>query len=357
MRNLVRYGCAVSLLMLAFLLAGCVERSSTRDCPTGDCPTDDGDGVKALADYSFVVHTRGTDTSAPDETKQYTRLYVAERLQEHGADHLHCATGRRYTLTGGSYSLTDLYGQWYKFAFVCVPQWDGGGGETLLTEETPVDKTCDFNKLLVDFNPVLTYQKENANIAQTADLNVYRQVIDRWIDPDVDNEDDVEMTRITGELLIDMGIPADQFPRDVQYFKLTLNNPAVKVYVRDGSNDEVTTVAGSADVVYTLDFSGLSDEVYRQAMATRQVFRLCLLPEVLTGNVTVKYKNSNSSVTLPIGSNTANGETLVEVRKNRVTTVLYNGMQKNEFEVRYAGFATGSDAAVDVDDDEWNGWE
>ena len=110
MRNLVRYGCAVSLLMLTFLLAGCVERSSTRDCPTGDCPTDDGDGVKALADYSFVVHTRGTDTSAPDETKQYTRLYVAERLQEHGADHLHCATGRRYTLTGGSYSLTDLYG-------------------------------------------------------------------------------------------------------------------------------------------------------------------------------------------------------------------------------------------------------
>ena len=238
-----------------------------------------------------------------------------------------------------------------------MPQWDGGGGETLLTEETPVDKTCDFNKLLVDFNPVLTYQKENANIAQTADLNVYRQVIDRWIDPDVDNEDAVEMTRITGELLIDMGIPADQFPKDVQYFKLTLNNPAVKVYVRDGSNDEVTTVAGSADVVYTLDFSGLSDEAYRQAMATRQVFRLCLLPEVLTGNVTVKYKNSNSSVTLPIGSDTANGETLVEVRKNRVTTVLYNGMQKNEFEVRYAGFATGSDAAVDVKDDEWNGWE
>ncbi len=357
MKNLMRYGRAAGLLMLMFLLAGCVERSSTRDCPTGDCPTDSDDGVKALADYSVVVQTRGASASAPDDDTQYTRLYVAERLQEHGDDHLHCATDRRYRLTGGSYELTDLYGQWYKFAFVCVPQWDGGGGEALLTEETPVDKTCDFNKLLIDFTPVLTYQKENVNIALEADLNVYRQVIDRWIDPDVDNEDDVEMTRMTGELLIDMGIPADQFPKDVQYFKLTLNNPAMKAYVRDGSNDEVTTVAGSADVVYTLDFSGLSDDAYKQAMATRQVFRLCLLPEVLKGDVTVKYKGGNSSVTLPIGSDTDNGETLVEVRKNRVTTVLYNGMQKNEFEVRYAGFATGSDAAVAVDDDDWNGWE
>ncbi len=162
---------------------------------------------------------------------------------------------------------------------------------------------------------------------------------------------------MTGELLIDMGIPADQFPKDVQYFKLTLNNPVMKAYVRDGSNDEVTTVAGSSDVVYTLDFSGLDGDAYKQAMATRQVFRLCLLPEVLKGDVTVKYKGSNSSVTLPIGSDTDNGETLVEVRKNRVTTVLYNGMQKNEFEVRYAGFATGDDAAVAVDEDDWNGWE
>ncbi len=340
----MRYRWAGGLLLLAALLAGCSADEETE--------------VKDAAGCSFEVRTRGTTSSSPDSEKQYTRLYVVERLQEHEADELHCAADRRYTLTGGTYALTDLYGQWYKFAFVCVPQWDGGGGENLLTEETPVDKTCDYNKLLIDFTPVLTYQKETVNIAQTADLNVYRQVIDRWIDPDSTNTEDVEMTRVTGELQIDMGIPADQFEKNVKTITLTLNTPAVKVYVHDGANDEVTTVSGSQDMVYTLDFSKLSDEAYKTAMATRQVFRLCLLPEVLNGNIAVTFKNSNMSVTLPLGEDTDDGETLVEVRKNRVTTVLYNGMQKDEFEVRYAGFDTGTDdAAVDVDDDEWDGWE
>ncbi len=345
----MQYGCACGALMLATLLTGCM-RSSSGNCQTGDCP----------ADYAFMVHTRGADTgsSKPSDETQYTQLYVVERLQEHDADHLHCAADRRYTLTNGSYALNDLHGQWYKFAFVCVPKWNGGGGEALLTEENPVEKTCDFNKMLVDFNPVLTYQKDNANIAQTADLNVYRKAIDRWVDPDnTDNVETVEMTRVTGELQIDMGIPADQFPMDVEYMQLTLKTPAVKVYVHDGAKDEVTTVANTSDVVYTLDFSNLSDADYKQAMATRQVFRLCLLPEVLKGSVLVKYKNSNTSVTLPIGEDAIKGETLVEVRKNRVTTVLYNGMEKNEFEVRYAGFAAGNDAVVNVGDDEWNGWE
>lgn len=347
MRNFMKYGGVGGMLMLTTLLTGCLEKGSAGKCQTGECP----------ADYAFVVRTRGTGdgTSKPSDETQYTRLYVVERLQEHEADHLHCAVDRRYTLTNGSYALADLYGQWYKFAFVCVPQWDGGGGEALLTEENPVDKTCDFNKLLIDFSPVLTYQKNNDNIAQTADLNVYRRVIDRWIDPDNDNLEHIEMTRITGELQIDMGIPADQFEKDVKSITLTLKTPAEKVYVRDGSNDEVTTVASMMDRVYTRDFSCLSDEAYKTAMATRQVFRLCLLPEVLSGSITVTFKGTNTSTTLPIGTGT--DETRVEVRKNRVTSVLYNGMEKDEFEVRYAGFATGDDSTVKVDEDEWNGWE
>ncbi len=75
---------------------------------------------------------------------------------------------------------------------------------------------------------------------------------------------------------------------------------------------------------------------------------------MLSGSISVTFKGTTSSLTLPIGTGT--DETRVEVRKNRVTTVLYNGMQKNEFEVRYAGFAAGGDSQVDVDDDEWNGW-
>ncbi len=337
MASVMKYGCVGGMLVLASLLAG--------------CSADEAETVEERTDYSFVVRTRGTGTTVPDDAVQCTRLYVVERLQEHAADHLHCSADRRYTLTGGTYALTDLYGQWYKFAFVCVPQWNGGGGEVLLTEENPVDKTCDYNKLLIDYSPVLTYQKENVNIAQTADLNVYRRVIDRWIDPDATNTEDVEMSRITGELQIDMGIPADQFEKNVKAITLTLKTPVMKVYVRDASNDEVTTVAGTTDMVYTLDFSGLGGEAYKAAMATRQVFRLCLLPGVLSGSIAVTFNGTSASTTLPIG--TATDETRVEVRKNRVTTVLYNGMQKNEFEVRYAGFATGTDATVDVDDDEW----
>ncbi len=341
MMSLMKYGCAGGLLLLTVLLAG--------------CSADEGEAVKEQATCSFAVHTRGTTATAPSDEAQYTQLYVVERLQEHEADHLHCAADRRYRLTGGTYALDDLYGQWYKFAFVCVPQWTDGGGANLLTEETPVDKTCDFNKLQIDFSPVLTYQKNNVNIAQTADLNIYRQVIDRWIDPDETNTEDVELTRVTGELHIDMGIPADQFENPVKAITLTLKTPAEKVYVRDGAADEVTTVTSTTDMVYTLDFSGLSDEDYKTAMATRQVFRLCLLPQVLSGSIAVTFKETTSSTTLPIGTDT--DETQVEVRKNRVTTVLYNGMEKDEFEVRYAGFAAGGDATVDVDDDDWDGWE
>ncbi len=342
MKSLMKYGCAGGLLLLTALSAG--------------CSADEGEAVKEQTTCSFKVRTRGTTAAAPSDEAQYTQLYVVERLQEHAADHLHCATDRRYQLTGGTYALDDLYGQWYKFAFVCVPQWTDGGGANLLTEETPVDKTCDFNKLLIDFSPVLTYQKNNVNIAQTADLNVYRQVIDRWIDPDAENTENVELTRVTGELYIDMGIPADQFENPVKAITLTLKTPAEKVYVRDGSADEVTTVASTTNRVYTLDFSSLSDEDYQTAMATRQVFRLCLLPQVLSGSIAVTFKGTTSSTTLPIGTDT--DETSVEVRKNRVTTVLYNGMEKDEFEVRYAGFATGEDdSTVGVDEDDWDGWE
>ncbi len=340
MNILMRYGRANLVLMLTLLLAGCVSLKE--------------EAVKEQTGCCFKVRTRGTTAAAPDDELQYTQLYVAERLQEHDADHLHCAIDRRYKLTGGTYALTDLYGQWYKFAFVCVPQWADGGGVDLLTEETPLDKTCDYNKLLIDFSPVLIYQKNNVNIAQSADLNIYRQVIDRWIDPDATNTEDVELKRLTGELQIDMGIPADQFEYDVKSVRLTLQAPAGKVYVRDGSNDEVTTVAGTADIVYTLDFSSLSDGAYETAMSSRQIFRLCLLPDVLSGSISVTFKGTTSSLTLPLG--TGADETSVEVRKNRVTTVLYNGMQKNEFEVRYAGFAAGGDSQVDVDDDQWNGW-
>lgn len=323
------------------------------------CTTDNDAIVTEPSGLSFEVRTRTTETTsiAPDDNSQYTRLYIAERMAEHDGDHLHCGATQRHTLTGGTYSQEKLFGQWYKFAFVCVPKWGSGGGDALLTEKDPAEQTCDYNKLLIDFEPVLTYQKQYVNIAETQDLNIYRKVIDRWIDPDSENIENVEMTRMTGELLIDMGIPADQFPKEVKSITLTLEYPMIRAYIRDETRDEVISEQYYGDMVYTLDFSKLSDEEYAAAMKQKQQFHLCLLPEVLKGRIVIAYKNSNEAVSLPIGEKTENGDTHIEVRKNRRTTVLYNGMQNTEFEVRYAGFDTGNDSTVGVDDDEWDGWQ
>lgn len=319
-------------------------------CTANEVPSSPGS-------ISFDVCTRASASlpSAPDDEVQYTCLYVAERLQEHAQDNLHCAAERRYSLTGGTYRVANLFGQWYRFAFVCVPKLENGGGKQLLTEEKPEDRTCDYGKLMIDFAPVIRYQKANVNVAVKKDINIYRRVIDRWIDPDVENAEDVELTRMTGELVVDMGIPADQFPDEIELISLTLRNLSNRVYIRDEARDEVITVPGNDDIVFTIDFSGLSAPEYAVQMKTRQQFRICLLPGLLVGDILVKYRGSNGAVNLPIGEEY--GGPKVEIRKNRVTTVLYNGMLKDEFEVRYAGFDAGNDAEVDVDDDKWDGWQ
>lgn len=325
-------------------------------CTSADAPAP----ATPSAPLTFRVQTLGPQAApvAPDDANQLTRLYVAERRQEHDFDHLHlhCPAEWRHTLTGGTYSLTGLHGQWYKFAFVCVPRWAGGGGESLLTEETPAERTCDYNRLLIDYNAVMARQQTRINDADTRDLNLYRRVIDRWVDLDATNTEDVELTRLTGELHIDMGIPADQFPHPVKAITLTLHEPAARAYIHDEAADRLILApqAAPADRTYTLDFSLLSFADYDAAMRQRQHLRLCLLPQTLTGTVTITYKDTDETVTLPIGTDAEADETRVEVRRNRITTVLFNGMTSAEFEVRYAGFDDGGDAEVDVDDDKWN---
>ena len=61
----------------------------------------------------------------------------------------------------------------------------------------------------------------------------------------------------------------------------------------------------------------------------------------------------------PLYVTMGDGNTRIQIRPNTRTTVLFNGMTSEEFEVRYAGFAENSeatdDAMIDVDSD-WNGW-
>ena len=174
-------------------------------------------------DLTFQLQSRVGNEISEDLSNRLVRLYVAERLSEHqNGEDLHCRFFE--TLTGSEYHLTGLEGQWFKFAFVAVPRLEGIDSESIYSEESPEEQTCDFNKLLLDYSSVMDYQKEAVN--SDADLHLYRKIIDRWVDADSSPQtEDVTLERITGELVLNMGIPEDQFDlkdRDIATIQLIL---------------------------------------------------------------------------------------------------------------------------------------
>lgn len=326
MRQYITY-----ILGLALMATAC-DNENISDLPQADSAV------------SFQVRTvlPGGEEGEPQSAERMTRLFVAERPQEH-TEPLHCAPEMRFTLTDNIYNLSGLYGQWYKFAFISVPKWENGGGENLFTEENPEEKTCDFTKLLVDFSPVLEYQKNNPGTAYSKDLHIYRKNIDRWIHPDEPSVEDVEMKRITGELIIDMGKPADQFENQVSSITLTVITPT-RFYIRDKAEDQVIV-----DNVSENDFT-----INVSEQKTRQILRVSLLPGELTdAKVTVNFEGEASEEFVLQNEN----KEPIQIKKNTRTTVLFNGMHTDEFEVRYAGFDDGGDAVIDVPDNGWNGWQ
>lgn len=326
MRQYITY-----ILGLALMATAC-DNENISDLPQADSAV------------SFQVRTvlPGGEEGEPQSAERMTRLFVAERPQEH-TEPLHCAPEMRFTLTDNIYNLSGLYGQWYKFAFISVPQWENGGGENLFTEENPEEKTCDFTKLLVDFSPVLEYQKNNPGMVYSKDLHIYRKNIDRWIHPDEPSVEDVEMKRITGELIIDMGKPADQFENQVSSITLTVITPT-RFYIRDKAEDQVIV-----DNVSENDFT-----INVSEQKTRQILRVSLLPGELTdAKVTVNFEGEASEEFVLQNEN----KEPIQIKKNTRTTVLFNGMHTDEFEVRYAGFNDGDDAVIDVPDNGWNGWQ
>lgn len=190
--------CKISIIKLivsaAVMLSGCTNDSDV--LPEGEGGT-----------MTFQLSTRAGNGIGEG---QQVRLFVAERAQEHSGypekdpvspddvnefhpyvpdgedpyeiygqpeEDLHVV--ETIDLGGSSYQVTGLYGQWYKFAFVCTPKV---GGE-LFGPETEADKepNHDFGECYIDYAPVLNYQS-NLNAAQEEDLAIYRKVIDRWAD-------------------------------------------------------------------------------------------------------------------------------------------------------------------------------
>ena len=325
-------------MLFAFALFSCSDEMKEGGENDGNVPV-----------ATFNVTTRASDNSADNEIsgKQFTRLFLAERLSEHtdGSETLHCDASNRFDLDGSTYQLEGLKGQWYKFAFVCVPDLnDKMGSEMFVGETTKYSEEHDFNKLMVDYQPVLVYQASEPTVANNDDLSVYRKIIDRWVDATNPTSEDVALTRVTGQLILDMGKPADQFENQVSSITLTVTTPT-RFYIRDKAEDQVI-VADESEKYFTINVS---------KQKTRQILRVSLLPgELKNAKVTVYFNGGTSEEFVLQNEN----KEPIQIKKNTRTTVLFNGMHPDEFEVRYAGFDDGNDAVIDVsggDKDEWNG--
>ena len=348
-RNINLYGWGLGLLLA---LAACSDEETNLAPQEGN------------ATMTFRLSTRADEEGAAS-TEQHTHLYVAERLSEHSG--INNTTGdveiplycdKDFVVDGNEYSVTNLLGQWYKFAFVCVPDLDEvkGMGEEMLFKRynAETQKNEDFNNYFVFYKPVLEYQQDNYEKVAEQDLAIYRKIIDRWAIANSILEEDVRLTRVTGQLVLDMGKPADQFnEEEIDYINISFNTP-ISFYLRDAAKDSVIIMNNSlftgSPMLFTIDWKPTSEEFKANE---RKIFTINLLPSVLRENANIKvvYKDRRSE-SYPLQND--EGEP-IQIKPNTRTIVRFNGLHPEEFEVRYAGFADGNDAVVGVDDDKWNG--
>lgn len=326
----------IGLTLMSLMAAGCSEN---------DSPAADEGQVQAV----FKIESRadGTETL----TDECLRMFIADRRQEHdNTEALHCGEDWRIDLTTNSYELSGMTAQWYKFAFVSVPNCAGVDGKSLFTvAERADEKTCDFNKLAIDYAPVLEAQVTEAKQPESKrtsvdKLDVWRAVMNRWLQPDqVLIENNVTMQRLTGRLELNLGIPEDQFRAEVASIAVTLNGVPQKFLIHDENEGQIITENAQN---YTFTYTEIPWNTRQDYVVT-----LALPPHEVQAALVVTYKGDliQQEVYQIVDSN----KEAVSIKANTKTTILFNGMETGEFEVRYAGF--NEKAVIDVDD-EWNGW-
>lgn len=328
------------------------------------------DEVPAVPAEKETVMLSGTVSRADGlgiPTGHQAKLYVAERKAEDPQEELYC--NRVEDITGGTYSLTGMLAQWYKLAFVSAP-------ESVILPKEPSNHA--FNELIVDYSPVL----ENQDEYQSEDLAIYRANIDRWLMPDEPLTENVTMKRITGQLVLDMGVLEDQFPSKVSKIEVHLPGVPTQVYIRDNADGSVNLVEGqTTNCSYTFEPSSQEYAMYFN-----------LLPCTLENGVISKEEETESEPPVENEGTDSGGGTEtetpdtgaestysatgsyikvtyggtevlyaikstqedqpIEIKPNVKTTVYFNGMENGEFEVRYAGF-DGTEIGVE---ENWNGW-
>lgn len=320
--------------LCALLAAGC----SGDDTPAGlaDAPT-----------AVFRLSTRATDI---DDAVRLTRLYLGERKPEHASEALHC--NRVVDITGGQVALTDLKPQWYKFVFLCVPRLEGTG-TALFTEETPGQGSCDLNKQMIDYLPVLR-QAPGTEMPHRdiPDGDIFRKVINRWVVSGETVNENVELGRLNGRLVIDMGVLEDQFEGTVQGITLQVDNTPTRLYLTDNDVDEIKTADPQTLTWTTTPEPNPTTDAEGNPIdpAGHHVISVSLLPGLLNGSITVQ--TDLGSFTYPL-QGSYNGYQL-SIKQNTQTKLEFNGVLDGHFQVRYAGYV---DAGIDVDDDAWDGWQ
>ena len=332
------------------------------------------------ATMTFRLSTRAEGDEATS-TEQHTHLYVAERLSEHsgidednpmGGTEIPLYCDKDFTIEGNSYSVTNLLGQWYKFAFVCVPDLeevkgtDDEMGKRKMLFVSDKNAATNFNGYYVNYSPVLGYQEANLRKVSASDfdkdLSVYRKVIDRWAIVNTILEEDVLLERITGQLVLVMGKPKDQFPKEVESIHVKLTNIPTQFYIHDNANGDILIKETGSSATRTIDakweFEPGEFDANEEIVITLNLLPYTFVNNAETGSgriedrISIIYTQGAASDSYPLQND--EGEP-IQIKPNTRTIVRFNGMHPEEFEVRYAGFADGNDAVVGVDDDEWTG--
>ena len=273
------------------------------------------------------------------------RLYIGERKPEHSSEALHCNSFHDFS--GATVQVSGLLRQWYKFVFLSVPEI-AGVGDDVFTEEIPGDGTCDMNKLMIDYMPVLEQSAGTEfPVAALSDGDIFRKVINRWMESGEISEENVEMTRLNGQLEIDMGILEDQFDGSVEKIVLEIADTPTRIYITDNDRGEIKT-AGLETVSWTTrpyhNVTGAN-----QDPVSHHKISVNLLPGALTGSITVRMTGGEDYVYPLVGDNDAS----LSIKANTRTKLEFNGLREGYFTVRYAAYA---DAGIDVGDDAWDGW-
>lgn len=291
---------------------------------------------------AFHIMTR----AGVDDATQLTRLYMGERKPEHASEALHC--NRIVDIEGGTVTLDDLKPQWYKFVFLCVPDV-AGTGDGIFTEETPGNGSCDMNKLMIDYTPVLRQAPGTEKpVHETPDGDIFRKVINRWVKSGETVREDVVLNRLNGQLVIDMGILEDQFDRQVTGITLQVENTPTRLYITDNDVDEIKTADPGTFTWTTVPEPNMPAE--GEDPQDSHVITVNLLPGALTGSITVRTRDGGEFDYPLQGTYTEN----LTIRPNIRTVLEFNGVQNNHFTIRYAGY---KDTGIDVDTDDWDGWQ